>query len=210
MNVRYLVPFILLAAPDTGCNVMLYPFARAFGGPSEAELKAARPAFDRMKATLATASWVVYPALEPKGAGIPLPNTADRLIEGLRKAGATRCVAAPGPPAVDTGELGANQMRFSVKRARAYSDWVKNNRPEGDLFLFMDVLRGPDGVVHGMMLHVVERSGQLAFTSLWNSHHWKGGAAPKDPQAACDMVMERFQRAQKWEATRMFPPYGVG
>lgn len=201
---------ILLAAPNTGCKVMLYPLARAFGGPSETELKACRPAFKRMKATFSSARVVVYPAMAPWGAGTQVSGTAERLVEGLQKAGATRCSLAPGLPAPEVTESGPNQMRFTWKRARAYSDWVKNAHPEGDLFFFTDFLRGQGGAIHGMMLYVVEPSGQIAFVSLWNSHHFKDGVSPKDPQAACDLVMERFQKALKWEASTLFPPYGVG
>ena len=210
MNVRYLLPCILLAAPDTGCNAMLYPVARAFGGPSEAELKAARPAFERMKSGLPTAHWVVYPALVPVGEGVQVPETAERLMEGLRKAGATHCTVGAGLPATEPTQMGANQMRFTWKRARAYSEWVKKVQPKGDLFFFTELLRAPNGVVRGMMLYVVERSGQIAFVELWNSHHFKEGISPKDGPAACEVVMAGFQGALKWDANRVFPPYGVG
>jgi hypothetical protein len=201
---------LLLVAPATGCNVVMYPFARAFGGPSEAELKACRPAFDRLKAGFPAARLRVYPGRVPKGAGTELPGAADRLAEGLRAAGAAQCSIVSVQPALEPMESGHNQMRFTWKRARAYSDWVKQTRPEGDFFFFTDFLRGPDGVIHGMMLYVVEPTGQIAFVSLWNSHHFKNGVAPRDSQAACDLMVERFQRALKWEALRMFPPYGVG
>lgn len=201
---------ILLAVPNHGCNVMLYPVARAFGGPSESELRACRPAFERMKATLLSARWLVYPALVPKGAGTLVPGAAEYLREGLQKAGAAHCSLAPGLPAPEPTEFGPNQMRFTWKRARGYSDWVKRTQPEGDLLVFTEFLRAPDGVIHGMMFYVVERSGQIAFVSLWNSHHFKGGVSPKDPEAACELVLERFKQALNWDASRMFPPYGVG
>lgn len=210
MKALPLAACLLVAAPDTGCNLLLYPLARAFGGPSEAELRACRPAFERLKSTFPTARVVVFPALVAKDAGIPLPGTAERLAEGLRKAGAAQCVAAQAVPAPEPLDLGHNQMRYTWKRARAYAAWVKQAQPDGDFLVFSDFLRMKDGLIHGMMLYVVDRSGQVAFVSLWNTHHFEGGHPPKDAQAACNVMLERFQRALTWEAKRMFPPYGVG
>ncbi|HJV90310.1 MAG TPA: hypothetical protein VJ623_08410 [Holophagaceae bacterium] len=202
---------LVLLGGSPGCSRLAYPFARAFGGPSEAELRACRPAFERMKAGLPTAVFVVHPALVPKGpAGDPLPGTAERLAEGLRRLGAAQAQAQATPPEVAMTPLGRNQMRFTWTRARAYGTWVRANHPPGDFHVFQEMLRSPDGVVRGMMLYVVESSGQVAFVSLWNSHHFEGGVAPASPEAACDLMLLRFRKSLTWDAQRMFPPYGIG
>jgi len=63
MKLRPILLTLLCLPAIQGCKPMLYPVARAFGGPSEGELKLRRAAFDRLKATRATAKILVYPAL---------------------------------------------------------------------------------------------------------------------------------------------------
>ena len=54
---------------------MMYPFARAFGGSKESELKVSRRAFAAMKTEIRGGSVVVFPTLVTNLGGKPLWDT---------------------------------------------------------------------------------------------------------------------------------------
>ena len=211
MRYLALLAGLLMLGPSMGCKAMLYPMARAFGGPSEAELKHCRAAFNRMKVGFRTVPVVVFPAVVPMSpGGTPLAGSDTLLLGGLRKGGVAQALGAKVTPEVASSPLGHNQMRYAWDRARAYGAWVKRAHPEGEYLVFTEILQSKDGAIHGMMVYVTEGSGQIAYLSLWNSHHFAQGKAPRDVAAACDLIVTRLLAALNQEATVLFPPYGVG
>lgn len=209
MRSRLLLLLLLLPVMQ-GCKFLLYPAARAFGGPSEGELKRCRTAFDRLKAGRANHRLKLYPTVDPLGRWKQgYPETPDVLAQQLRVTGWQSCSITTTLPGVEPTPLGHNQMRYSWNRARAYGAWVASAHPEGDFHLFTEVLSHPSGAVIGIHLYVVDASGQLAFQRLMNSHHF-GGNVPADPLAAALRILRIFMRDIDRPADEVFPPYGVG
>jgi hypothetical protein len=189
---------------------MVYPLARAFGSPSEVELKQSRVAFERLKAGRFTARIVAYPAADPVGMRTDaFPGTALLLAEQLRSKGWTNCTTAPAAPLVEPSPLGHNQLRYAWNRAHTLSQWVKTARPEGDFHLFVEILSSGSGDIIGIQGYVVDASGHFAYERLLNSHHY-GGNPPHDPEAACQLILRIFLNCLDQPAERIFPPYGVG
>ena len=210
MSIRTLLLPLLLLAGIQACKPMMYPLARAFGSPSEGELKKCRAAFDRLKTGQATLRLKLYPALDPVGhRKSGYPGTTAVQADLLAAKAWSHCSAADALPGVAATPLGSNQMRYSWNRARAYGAWVASAHPEGDFHLFTEVLSHPSGAVIGIHLYVVDASGQLAFQRLMNSHHF-GGNVPADPLAAALRILRIFMRDIDRPADEVFPPYGVG
>ena len=201
---------LLFLAGVPACKPMLYPAARAFGSPSEGELKKCRTAFIRLKDARATARIVVYAAIDPVGTRKdPFAGTAELLAEQLKEKGWTHCSCASGVPSVQPTPLLRNQLRYTWSRAHLYGRWVETTRPEGDFFLFLEVLAPPANGIIGIQCYVVDASGQVAYARLMNSHHF-GGTTPKDPETACRLILRAFLRDLERRAEEVFPPYGVG
>jgi hypothetical protein len=204
-----LISLILLPIIQ-GCTVMVYPFARAFGSPSESELKQCRVAFERLKAGRFTVRTVVYPAADPVGMRKDAyPGTAVLMAEQLRAKGWTNCTTAPTTPPVEPRRLGANQLRYAWNRAHAYGQWVRTARPEGDFHLFVEILSDPSGNIIGIQAYVLDASGQVAYERLLNSHQF-GGNPPKNPEAACQLILRVLLNHLDQADPCIFPPYGVG
>ena len=205
-----LICLFLLLPVQQGCRPMMYPFARAFGSPSEGELAKCREAFDRLKSGRATVRVLAHPATDPVGMRRePYAGTAEQMAGQLQENGWGNGAAAASAPAVEATPLLRNQLRYVWTRALLYGTWVKTARPEGDFFMFVEVLSPPSGTVIGVHGYVVDASGQVAYTRLLNSHHF-GDHPPKDPEAACRMILKVFLRDLERRAEEIFPPYGVG
>jgi len=205
-----LLALLLLLPVIQGCALVMYPLARAFGSPSEGELKQCRVAFERLKAGRFTARIVAYPAADPVGMRTnAYSGTALRLAEGLRSKGWTNCTKAPAVPLVKPRPLGHNQLRYAWKRAHTLSQWVKTARPEGDFHLFVEILSSGSGDIIGIQGYVLDASGHVAYERLMNSHHF-GKNPPRDPEAACQLILRIFLNSLDQPAERIFPPYGVG
>lgn len=201
---------LVLVAPQFGCKSMLYPLARAFGSPSEGELKRCRATFEQFKSQRGTARIVVHSALDPRGPqGAWEPRTADQLVALMQQQGMPHAVPVPAPKDIDPTPLGANQMRYTWKRAHAYADWIRRTRPEGDFFVFVELLRHPAGEIVGIQTYVLAASGDIAYARQLNSHQF-GRPAISDPQSAIDFLHGVLQSALSRPADAVFPPYGVG
>jgi hypothetical protein len=201
------IPLLLLLSLGlVGCKPLLYPVARAFGSPSEGELARCRRAFERLKARESASRVVVYPVSDPRGRGLEgATEAAARTVEIL---GSTGCRSAAEVPPVPPLPLGSNQMRYVWNRAHAYEAWVRQARPAGDFFLFLEVMQAPSGEVMGCHIYVVDASGQIAYTRLMNSHHF--GNTLSGPTAACERLSRQLLLDLKKPANQVFPPYGVG
>lgn len=202
-----LLPLLLFSS---ACKPMLYPLALAFGGPSEGELKLRRVAFDRLKASKATARILVYPLVDPRHAESPYPvasaETAAALARGEGLAGAK---AATGFHAVPPSALGSNQLRFTMDRAKAYAAWTATQRLDTDFVMFLEAMTDSAGRVGGIQLYVVEASGQVAYVRLYNSHHFNG-TPPHGPDNVCGVMLRNLRFDLTRQATELHPPYGVG
>ena len=210
MLLRTALPLLLALGSLTACRPMLYPFARAFGSPSEGELKLRRAAFNRLKAQRGAWRIVVYPMLDPTGRRQEtFPGCAETAAAILRDRGLAGAAAGEAPPTVPARALGGNQLRYLQDRAAAYGGWMKEARPAADAAVFMEVLVDGSGTISGLHMVVVEASGQVAYTRLFNSHHF-GPNPPSGGDAACRLLARVLLRDLERPAEELHPPYGVG
>jgi len=193
-----------------GCQLMMYPCARAFGSPSESELKQCRAAFEHLKEGRTTARTVVYPVVNPRQEQpMALAGTAAYVAEQLQAKGWTNCTIATNPPAVAGTPLGHNQLRYMWDRAHGYSQWVRDSQPAGDFHLFIEILSARSGEIIGIHCYVVDATGQIAYVRLSNSHHF-GDQPPQDSEAACQFILKFLLHSLESPAEIVFPKYGVG
>lgn len=208
MNLKPACLALLLLPGTQGCKPMLYPLARAFGGASESELKLRRAAFERLKAQRASARILVAPVLDPRREQPTAPGAAAGLVEQLRSDGWAGASALAAAPAVAATPLGRNQLRYLQTRASAYAAWAKATRPDADYLVIVEVLSGSAGI-GGIHCYVLERSGQVAYLCLQNSHHF-GADRPADAQAAGRLALRLLARDLQRKAEEVYPPWGVG
>ena len=189
----------------------MYPFARAFGGEKESQLKISREAFAAMKAGLEAGSVIVFAPLVVRGGDKAWdPETARHEVATLQRILLPKAALASQTPEVPFEPMGANQLRWVRDRGRLYAGWVGTTRPAGDYFFFTEVLTDGNGArILAAHLYVVDASGRLAYESLANSHHFDPGSF-RDAGGMIDWVLERFKKDLQEEPTEIFPPYGVG
>lgn len=199
---------LLLLPFHQGCKPLLYPLARAFGGAPESELKLRRAAFERLKSQRTTARILVAPVLDPRREQPPVAGSAASLVEQMRANGWSGAAALAAAPAVAATPLGRNQLRYLQTRAGAYSEWAKAARPQGDFLVIVEVLSGSAGI-GGIHCYVLERSGQVAYLCLQNSHHF-GADRPADAEAAGRLALRLLARDLERTAEEVYPPWGVG
>jgi len=208
--VRCTVAGMVVAGVTSGCAVMLYPLARAFGSPSQGELQRCRYAFARFQATRATVTTVAYAPIDPRSGARHGGEAALAVLrERLPGVGVGRCVVAGVPPDVEPTPLGHNQLRYAWTRARLYAAWARDARPAGDFFVVVEILSAPSGEIVGVHGYVVERGGQVAFVRWLNSHSF-GTGPPRDAAQACALILDRLQRSLARPAAESYPRYGVG
>jgi hypothetical protein len=153
---------------------------------------------------------MVYPAIEPVGAREGgFPGTAEQTVEHLRAQGFSAARAVTAVPQIRSTALGANQLRYVWTRAHAYGAWVQSDRPEGEYHLFLEILAPPSGGILGVHCYILDGRGQVAYRRLMNSHHF-GSQPPRDPEAACGLILQVFMKDLERPADSIFPPYGVG
>jgi hypothetical protein len=204
-----LAGFLLLFALPA-CRPMLYPAARAFGSPSEDELKRCRVAFEQFKARPAQAQIVVHEVVDPRGSGATRHlQAAGCLAASFQAQGLANVSPAAFRPEVDPTPLGRNQLRYTWRRAHAYGDWIERMRPEGDYFVFVEMLPRPSGEIVGIQTYILDRTGAVAYARLLNSHHF-GRPALKDSQEGITFLLQVLQKDLVRRGTELFPPYGVG
>jgi len=204
----------LLSPLHAGTEILLYPLARAFGGPSESELVQCRRAFQHLQSSLATSRLVVQPVLsQPKYSPENQAVWRHDLAAALRreigaKSGVT--LAAPETtPVVAPTDFGPNQMRYLWSRAAAYAKWVRSTHPAGDYVLFAEVF-ARNGRVGAIQVFILDSSsGQLAYCRLFNSHQF-GPHLPAQGDQAIGLIVQHLFDDLTQEPKKIFPPYGVG
>lgn len=202
----------LLTFPTlSGCRPMLYPLARAFGGPKESQLETIRPAFAVLEARARSGRVLVYPPLVI-AAGEPRRDerAGALLVEALQKEIAPHAALASAAPDVPFEPMGKNQMRYLWKRANAYASWVGSRHPDADYLVFTELLTDASGErVLGAQCYFVDASGQIAHAQLRNSHHYDP-AALSNLGAFLDWMVRDLRKALARDPLDEYPPYGVG
>lgn len=208
---------LALAGPlSVGCKPMLYPAARMFGSPPESELAACRTHYKRLQGELPGASLVVHPPCLITREGKGWVTRWDRgLVQGLGTALTARGfhpVPSAGPnPQLAADGPGANQLKFTWKRARDYARWTAASKPDGAWHLYSDLLVDAGGTIRGMEIYLVDAGGNLALVRLVNSHHPAfQGIQPGSLPSGCEVMAQTLQDTLKLPPERLYPPYGVG
>lgn len=200
---------LLLSPLQAGSNILLYPLARAFGSPPEAELARCRQAFQQLQTRLETSRVMVQPVfLVDDGERTWRKNLAERVV---REAGAhtkARLILADTAPAVAPARLGHNQLRYTWERAAEYTRWVKATRPAEDYVWFIEIW-GAQGKVAAIQVYLLESSGQVAYCRLFNSHQF-GPDLALHGDAAIRLAVHRFFQDLPKDPRAIFSPYGVG
>lgn len=197
-----------------GTEILLYPFARAFGSPPESELAKCRQAFTTLQGNLERSRLLVQPVLtRPNYApatdrGVWRHDLAEAVCRELGKTSHAKLESTTTIPTIPSTKFGANQMRYLWQRAGAVAKWVRSNRPAVDYILFAEVF-SRDGRVGAIQVFLLDASGQLAYARLFNSHHF-GDKLPADGDAAVRLLVKRLLDDVGREAKTIFPPYGVG
>ena len=205
----------LLAPGRAGPELLLYPFARAFGGPSEAELVKCRAAFARLRTELPTSDLVVHPVLVRSGGSSQddpeawRTDLAHDLSTALRSEGVGAGFEVRASVAsVGRTPFGRNQLRYLWSRAAEYGRCLRASHPPGEYFLFVEVF-GRGDAVGAIQVFVYDSAGQLAYCRLFNSHHF-GNRLPRAGDGALRLVARRLREDLRLAPEEMFPPYGVG
>lgn len=191
-------------------NILLYPLARAFGSPAEAELAKCRQAFQQMQSHLGESRVAVQPVLFidethrtwRRNLAVILAREAGPLTT------AELTVPRGGTPAVSPTELGHNQLRYLWERAAVYSDWVKADPPAAD-YVWIAEIWGHGGKVGAIHFYVLDARGQIAYCRLYNSHQF-GPNLPLQGDAAIKLIVRRLFEDLRKDPEQVFPPYGVG
>ena len=198
-----------LTSAQAGTEILLYPFARAFGSPSESELARCRTAFKQLQTNLATSRVVVMPALcADEGRCEWRKDLAAAEMRELAAQTEALIELSPAEPKVAAPARFHNQLRYLWKRSNVYSDWIKSAHPAGDYFLVTEIFGG-GGKVSAIQVYLFDTSGQVAFCRLLNSHQF-GNDLPLAGDKAVKLIVNTFFKNLKWDAERLFPPYGVG
>jgi len=207
-----MMPVLLLLSGCVGCHAMMYPFARAFGGSKESELKVSRQAFAAMKTEIRGGSVVVFPTLVTNLGGKPLWDTdaTGGVAELLRRELGPSTASTSAIPGVPFEPIGGNELRYETHRGRAYAAWVGSQQPAGDRFVFTEVVRDAAGAtILGGLFFVVDASGRIAYSRHYDSH-WFDPASMTSVDVFLEWMLKEFLEDLEKEPTEIFPPYGVG
>lgn len=203
----------LLSPLHASTEILLYPLARAFGGPSESELVKCRQAFQQLQSNLGTSRLVVQPVLSqpkysPENKAVWRQDLAEALRREIGSKSGAKLEAPENTPVVTPTDFGHNQMRYLWSRGAEYGKWVKSTHPAGDYVLFTEVF-AREGKVGAIQVFVLDTSGQLAYCRLFNSHQFGPNLASQGDEAIRLIVKHLFDDLAK-EPKKIFPPYGVG
>lgn len=196
-----------------GTEVLLYPFARAFGSPSEAYLAKCRTAFGQFQARDANCRVLVQPVMyvsrQQSGTTVAYrADLANALIKRLAPALHAGLSRAESSPAVARAEFKRNQLRYTWTRAEQYSDYTASTHPQADYVLFTEVWTVGRKVA-ALQIYLLNSSGQVAYCRLFNSHQF-GNDLPLDGPAWMEFLARHFLQDLQREPGQIFPKYGVG
>ena len=200
---------VMLPPLTAGNEIFLYPLARAFGSPSEAELVKCRQAFRQFQSNLTTGRVAVMPVFFVDGGRREWrPDLAQAIIREAGARTAAKLEVAPSAPVVAPAVLGHNQLRYLWARAAVYADWVKAAHPAGDYIWFVEIW-GHDGNVGAIQVYVLDARGQVAYCRLFNSHQFGPSLSLQGAEPIRLLVRHLFEDLPQ-DPDKIFPPYGVG
>ncbi len=203
----WLLPALLMAL-SLGCHTLMIPVARAFGAPAESELRPRRAALERLQAQRGETRMRVYMLLDPTGHQPAVEGSARFVASRLQEAGWPQVRSVHAVPPVPAAELGHNQLRYHEGRASTYSAWLKAAPADGEWVLILEAIRGAEGYA-ALHIYVLDPSGQLAYSRLFNSHHL-GKPGPAHPQEACRLLVQAFLKDLERPPQAVWPPDGIG
>jgi hypothetical protein len=207
-----LVLLIMSVQLITGCKPMLYPVARMFGVPAESELAVYRVTFQRLKGALPQDHLVVHtPCVFRHDGGKWDKELTPCMAEALTAQGFHAVPFEGADPKIGGDPPGANQLRFTWRRAREYAKWTAENRPAGAWHLYTDLVVDGGGTIDGMEFFIVDGQGNLALVRLLNSHHPSFQGIQRGSLASgCSVLARTLQITLTFPPERLFPPYGIG
>jgi hypothetical protein len=201
---------LLTLVACAGCNVMMYPFALMFGGPTESTLKEVRRDFSDLKKSYQTATHVFMPTYLISGETKRWDSASAR---SLRDHFATLCDMTARcdttPPDVPFGNLGMNQYRFLWNQAEEYADWVERSHIQADYVWCSEMFMNDSLGAYAIQVYVLTSDGRIAYLRQLNSHWFKNGP-PKTSDDCARTILDVFMEAMKHTPEQQFPPYGVG
>ena len=192
-----------------GTEIFLYPVARAFGSPSESELARCRVAFKQLQAGLEKSRVVVMRVCFAEAGRCQWRSdlAAAEMRELATRTSAKLEVSLAEPKVAATPRF-HNQLRYLWNRSTEYRDWIKAAHPPGDYILVTEIFGG-GGKVGAIQIYLFDSSGQVAYGRLLNSHQF-GSNLPITGEGAVKLIVNTFFDNLKWDAKKLFPPYGVG
>ncbi len=211
-----LIATLTVGALRAGTEMLLYPLARAFGGPRESELVKCREGFRHFQADFTTRPITVLPVLSRPDYSSVDQRSAWSPERAAALAAAIHRAARPGmdptlrleatEPGVPASDFGHNQMRYLWSRGARYSAHIQTVRPTGDYFLFTEIFAFGE-YVSGIQVYVLSESGQIVYCRLFNSHHF-GDHLPVN--GAYRLIARRMFDDLGKQPEEIFPPYGIG
>lgn len=200
----------LTSLARAGGEIFWYPFARAWGSPSEAELAKCRQAYRQLKGEAATEPLLALPVLVVKQSAPPRwrADLARPCARGVATALHRRVTCLAEAPDVAPAELGHNQLRYAWARAREYAAFVARQPAEPGHRVFAEVWvnRGNVAALH---VFVISPAGQIAYCRWWNSHQFGPRLSFGDGDWI-PFLVDQIHRDFARSAEELFPPYGVG
>jgi hypothetical protein len=192
-----------------GNEIFLYPLARAFGAPREAELVRCRTAFQGLQSRLAASRVLVAPVLFVDGPRREWrKDLAEAMVQEMQaRVGASFEVVGAAPD-VAPARFRRNQLRYLWERGAQYAGWVKAAPPAGD-YVWCAEIWGHGGKVAAIQVYILDPAGQVAYCRLFNSHHF-GNQLPLEGDDAVRLVVNALVRDLQRDPKALFPPYGVG
>jgi hypothetical protein len=197
---------------STGCEALLYPAARAFGGAKESELKVSRQAFADMKPGIRSGSIVVYDPIVATFQGNPSwdRNAATAAVEFLRREVNPSADLASENHDISFEPIGKNQLKYENQRARLYAEWVGQRHPPGDYLIFSEILTDSTGeTIVGGQIYIIDAAGRIAYSRHYNSH-WFDPAKMPDTEAFMTWMLNVLLKDLNRDPKEVYPPYGVG
>ena len=161
------------------------------GIPAEDELDAITKRSETLKKNHETATCTVYP--------IRVGRKSDKqcaldLVAMLNEGGLCKAEVSETDPALEIAAH-TNEQRVLWDTARAFRDFIKQNRPTTDYAVYVDY--GLDGTnVHHVHAIICERSGDWILIDMQNSHHPMFERI--DPKSAADCNRLLLARLKGW------------
>ena len=200
---------LLLLTLRAGTEILLYPFARAFGSPPESELANCRRAFQKLQANFGTSRVLVLPVLFVDGGRRDWrKDLAEAIVREAETHTSAKLEVADAAPGVAPAHFRRNQLRYLWERGAEYAQWIKEARP-ADQYVLCAEIWGHHDKVAAIQVYILDSSSQIAYCRLFNSHHF-GDNLPMDGNEAVQLIVKRFFENLLLEPTKIFPPYGVG